>query len=192
MYTMISAVLERAVALGIQWLVTPEEIPTFAATLRYGVPSAAMLPPVRDGRLSRQLAVRLWKAVGGEPATVAEVKAWLHEQPVTAWPELLDLTSFEFEALIDFVGIGLVIEEQQAEEWARVSVPGLDASKAGAMQVLGVRLFGLLQDGQVWLVATEQQAAVRQAVDRGFEFVRRGVEAYEVWLVSPEEDLSDQ
>lgn len=191
---LMSAVLERVAAFDEWWLISDEEIATVTAMLRYGVPHAAMLPPVRDGRLSRNLAVRLWHAVGNEAATVAEIKTWLRERELTDWPTVLDLTSFELDALIDFVGVGLVIEEGELEEWARVKIPDLDTTQAWAVhtqEVLGIRVIGLMQQGHVKWVATDQQAAVRQAIDRGFEFANRGGEDREVWLVSRDDSVID-
>ncbi|AXH00910.1 hypothetical protein DVJ83_17525 (plasmid) [Deinococcus wulumuqiensis] len=103
---LISCLLDRVQArANVGWIMW-HDLPTLAALVRYGVPSLSMIPAVREGRLTRALAVRIWPRVGLE-SPEEDIKAWLRAQSVPEWRGQLDLSPYDVETLLEYVELPL-------------------------------------------------------------------------------------
>lgn len=167
----ISSLLERMVVMGNQVCVEPAQIPTLTALLRFGLPLVEMIPPVRDGQLSRDLAVRVWQAVGLD-ASLEDVKAWLRAHDIEEWTRVLELSTYEFESLLDFIAEGLNFQQFEGQEFARVTVPDLIVDRTFEVKErdhLGVQVHVVTQGGQTLTIPNQYQSPIAQAIERGYD-----------------------
>lgn len=132
-----------------------------------------MIPPVRDGRLSRDLAVRVWQAVGLD-ASLEDVKAWLRAHDIEEWTRVLELSTYEFESLRDFTAEGLNFQQLEGQEFVRVTVPDLIVIVDRTFEVtardhLGVQVHAVTQGGQTLTIPNQYQSPTAQAIERGYD-----------------------
>lgn len=170
----VSSLLERVTMHDDATCITVEHIPALTALIRLGLPSVTMVPPVREGVLSRTLAVRLWHAAGATSMSQEEVKDWLRGRPVEEWDALLELTAYELESLLRFASVSIDIQNDGLRRIARVEVPGFHPEQGFEVEhtdLLGVPTVHLIQEGVRLPVPPSLLTGVMRLLAMGYDFV---------------------
>ena len=165
---LLSALLDRVQSRNrVIWAVRID-LPTLVALVRFGVPSPSMLPPIREGRLSRGLVIVLWSHL--QPVdTEEQVWQWLRARSVPEWQEELRLTPLDVRALLIYVELPLEPVTVDETSQVLVRVDGLPA------QVTTVRPVPQSFKGTGWLTLScgDEQT---QAVSFPVAYTRRALE----------------